>query len=208
MNKTTGISLISFLSSIAGIVISFLLLKEDVISTAWTVFKYFPDKYGVIPSTTWDGAIILGVFISVLQIVSASVAFGKRFSISWRMLAGVSLVASVYFDNWTDIIFRSGYGVGDKMIATITTLAFYTFGSEITQSLSWLIFVSLWRSAISDIMVGVVRVGNGLGSIGPEWESLTKKPKQEYQPDRKVTTQLSDPNRYNRQPLFKFHKPK
>lgn len=173
-NKITGVSLISFLSAMAGIVISFLLLKEDVISTAKTVFEYFPQRYGVTPSTSWDGAIILGVFISVLQIVSASVAFAKRFSMPWRLLAWVSLICSVYFDNWTDIIFRSGYGLGDKQIATITTLAFYTFGSEITQSLSWLVFMSLWRAAISDIMIGFTRFNQGLNSIGAEWRSLNK----------------------------------
>lgn len=207
-HKIAGVSLISFLSSIAGIAISFLLLKEDVISTAKTVFEYFPQQYGVTPSTSWDGAIILGVFISVLQIVSASVTFAKRFSTPWRLLAGISLLCSVYFDNWTDIIFRSGYGLGDKQVATITTLAFYTFGSEITQSLSWLVFVSLWRSAISDIMIGITKLNQGLDSIGAEWNQLNKKPNPQNQTDKKVTTQLSDPNRYARPSVFQIHKKK
>lgn len=219
MNKKfTGISLASFLASCAGIVISFLLLKEDVISTAHTVFEYFPLKYGVTPSTTWDGAFILGLFITVLQIVSASVAFSERFSVPWRALAGVSLLASGIFDNWTDIVFRSGNLTGDMRVAVITTLAFYTFGSEITQGLSWLVFMSSWRKAISDLMFGWASFTAGVDSIGGEWKRISQEAlKKEYgqipphqqpqqkhlEPDKKVTSIFGNPNRYQR---FDIHK--
>jgi hypothetical protein len=223
MNKKFyGVSLISFLASIAGVIISFLLLKEDVISTAHTVFEYFPSTYGVTPSTSWDGAIILGVFISVLEVVSASVAFSRKFSVSWRVLAAVSLALAGYFDNWTDIVFRSGNLQGDVRIATITTLAFYTFGSEVTQGLSWLVLVTTWRSSISDILWGWYKLKAGWASIGDERKRFEKaanaqefgsqpkdeKPKQEQNQDKKVTAPLADPNRYNRQPMFNIHKKK
>lgn len=175
MNKKFyGVSLISFIASAVGVVVSFLLLKEDVISTAHTIFEYFPLKYGVTPSTTWDGAIILGIFISILQIVSASVAFSDKFSASWRLLAGVSLFSAGYFDNWTDVVFRSGNLTGNLTVATITTLAFYTFGSEVTQSLSWLVLVSNWRTALSDLMWGWAKLGAGLSSISSEWKRFEK----------------------------------
>lgn len=224
MNKKFfGVSLISFLASVAGIIISFLLLKEDVISTAHTVFEYFPSRYGVTPSTSWDGAIILGVFISVLQIVSASVAFSNKFSLPWRALAGASLLLSGLFDNWTDIVFRSGNLTGDTQIAIITTLAFYTFGSEITQGLSWLVLMTAWRPAISDFMWGWAKFIAGMASINGEWKHFKKaaygkefsfrpddeKPKQDNQPkqpEKKVTEVFSNPNRYQRPEIFKVHK--
>lgn len=166
---------------------------------------------------------ILGVFITVLQIVSASVAFAERFSVPWRVLAGVSLLASGLFDNWTDIVFRSGNLTGDMKVAVITTLAFYTFGSEITQGLSWLVFMSSWRKAISDLMFGWASFIAGLDSIGGEWKRVSQdaskkehgqnppyqhpnqQPKQQEQ-DKKVTAVFADPNRYNRKPLFKINK--
>lgn len=172
--RLMGISLISFFASIAGIVVSFMLIKEDVTSTAHTLFEYFPLKFGVIPSATWTGAIILGVFTSILQVVAASVAFSKQFSTTNRTLAFVAFLFSCYFDNWTDVVFRSGNLTGDVRIATVTTLAFYTFGSEVTQGLSWLVFASNWRSAISDIMWGWAKVQAGFSSIGREWSNFQR----------------------------------
>lgn len=224
MNKKFyGVSLISFMAALAGVVISILLLKEDVISTAKTVFEYFPSRYGVTPSTSWDGAIILGVFTSVLQVVSASVAFSNKFGLYWRILAALSLGLSAWFDNWTDIVFRSGGLTGDVRIATISTLAFYTFGSEVTQGLSWLVLVSSWRQAVSDFLWGWAKLGAGLSSISGEWKHFQKaaynkeysnrphedeKPKQapqHKQEEKKVTSVFGDPNRYKRE-LFKINK--
>lgn len=172
--KLMGLSLFSFLASIAGIAVSLMLLKEDVVSTAHTIFEYFPNTFGVTPSTSWEGAIILGVFVSILQIISASVAFSEKFPRNSRILATVVLVASGLFDNWTDVVFRSGNLTGDMKVATITTLAFYTFGSEIAQGLSWLIFVSLWRLAISDLMWGYARLLAGFSSISAEWSKFQR----------------------------------
>lgn len=192
-----GLSLFSFLASIAGIVVSFMLLKEDVISTAHTIFEYFPSKFGVTPSTSWEGAIILGIFVSVLQIISASVAFSEKFPKTSRLMAGVVLISSGLFDNWTDVVFRSGNLTGNTRIATITTLAFYTFGSEIAQGLSWLVFVSLWRLAISDLMWGYAMFLSGISSISSEWnrfkraaynkESRERGDKPSYTPNKEET---------------------
>lgn len=182
--RLMGISLISFFASIAGIVVSFMLIKEDVTSTAHTLFEYFPLKFGVIPSATWTGAIILGVFTSILQVVAASVAFSKQFSTTNRILAFVAFLFSCYFDNWTDVVFRSGNLTGDVRIATVTTLAFYTFGSEVTQGLSWLVFASNWRSAISDIMWGWAKVQAGFSSISSEWKSFQRAANNKESKDR------------------------
>lgn len=173
-NKIVGLSFISFIASIAGLVISFMLLKEDVTSTAHTLFEYFPMKYGVIPSSEWNGSIILGLFTSVLQIVSASVMFSKSFSPQNRWLAVIAFVASCGFDNWTDVVFRSGNLTGDVQVATVTTLAFYTVGSEVLQGFSWLIFFTSWRQGISDFMWGMARLQAGFGSISSEWSNFKR----------------------------------
>ena len=173
-NKIVGLAFVSFIASIAGLVISFMLLKEDVTSTAHTLFEYFPMKYGVIPSSEWNGAVVLGLFTSVLQIVSASIMFSKSFSTQNRWLAFISFVAACGFDNWTDVVFRSGNLTGDVQVATITTLAFYTVGSEVLQGFSWLIFFTTWRQGISDFMWGAARLQAGWNSIGSEWTSFKK----------------------------------
>jgi hypothetical protein len=219
-NKLVGFSILSFLASIAGIIVSFLLLKEDVLSTAKTLFEFFPTKYGVIPSATWSGAIILGLFTSILQIVSASIALSPRYGTWARILATISLIASAWFDNWTDVVFRSGYLTGDTKIATISTLAFYTFGSEITQSLSWIVFLNIWRTAISDIMWGWAKLGAGFSSIQSEWkkfqsaakrsedkergsgEQSTIKPAQSYQPTVRPADSIHKPNFNNIQKQY------
>lgn len=168
--KITGLAFISFLFSIAGIVISTMTIREDVTSTAHTIFEYFPFKYGVTPSSTWEGALILGLFTTVLQVVAASVAFNKNFGIDMRGVAAVALILGLGFDNWTDVVFRSGNLTGDLTVAIVTTVAFYTLGSEIMQSLSWLVLLATWRPAISDIMWGLARFSAGISSIGREWK--------------------------------------
>lgn len=185
MNKRiSGIAAISFIFSIAGIIISALLLKEDVISTAHTIFEYFPNRFGVTPSSTWEGAIILGVFTTVLQVVAANVAFSNKFGWNTRGVAIVSLIASLTFDNWTDVVFRSGNMTGNMPVAIATTIAFYTLGSEITQGLSWLVLVVVWRAAISDIMWGAAKFSAGVGSIGSEWSRFRKAAiRKEFVPD-------------------------
>lgn len=199
--KLMGISLISFLAAIAGIVVSFLLIREDVTSTAHTLFEYFPMKFGVTPSSTWSGAIILGVFTSILQVVAASVAFNKQFATASRVLAFGAFIFACYFDNWTDVVFRSGNLAGDVGIATVTTLAFYTFGSEITQGLSWLVFANNWRSAISDIMWGWAKVVAGFRSISAEWANFQRAAINKENKDRGVENKPSTPSVSNK-PIY------
>lgn len=201
--KLMGISLISFFAAIAGIVVSFLLIREDVTSTAHTLFEYFPSKFGVTPSSTWAGAIILGAFTSILQVVAASVAFNKQFASANRVLAFVAFVFACYFDNWTDVVFRSGNLTGDVKIATITTLAFYTFGSEITQGLSWLVFVNNWRSAVSDIMWGWAKVGAGFRSMSAEWENFKRAAINKENKDRGVENKPQQGNNPTKMPINK-----
>lgn len=168
--KFTGIALLSFLASIAGIIIGFLLMKDDVTSTAHTLFNYFPLKYSVTPSSTWEGAIVLGLFTSVLQIVAASVVGSDKMASKTRWLAGALFLISCAFDNWTDVVYRSGNLTGNIFVAAVTTFTFYTVGSEAMQALSLLVFFSTWRTAISDIMWGVAVFEAGMRSIGAEWK--------------------------------------
>ena len=206
--KLMGISLISFFAAVAGIVVSFLLIREDVTSTAHTLFEYFPMKFGVTPSSTWSGAIILGMFTSILQVVAASVAFNKQFATASRVLAFVAFIVACYFDNWTDVVFRSGNLAGDVGIATVTTLAFYTFGSEVTQGLSWLVFVNNWRSAISDIMWGWAKVGAGFRSIGAEWANFQRAATNKENKDRGVENKSFTPNHKPTYPNKNVYAPK
>lgn len=196
--KLMGISLISFFAAIAGIIVSFLLIREDVTSTAHTLFEYFPSKFGVTPSSTWEGAIILGIFTSILQVVAASVAFNKQFSTASRVIAFVAFVFACYFDNWTDIVFRSGNLMGNVKIATVTTLAFYTFGSEVTQGLSWLVFATNWRSAISDLMWGWAKVQAGFFSISAEWANFKRAAGNKENKDRGIENKQPSYNPSNK----------
>jgi len=169
-----GLALLSFIASILGIIISVLLLKEDVLSTSHTVFEYFPLKFGVKPSATWEGAMVLGYFTSVLQIVSASIMLSDHFSKNNRYSAVVMFILSCAFDNYTDIIFRSGNLTGNLFVATVSTLAFYTVGSEVLSGFSLLVFFTFWRRAVSDLMWGIAVFGAGMRSIGAEWSRFVK----------------------------------
>ena len=206
-SKLVGFSILSFLASIAGIVVSFLLLKEDVLSTAKTLFEFFPMKYGVIPSATWSGAIVLGLFTSILQIVSASISLSPRYGSWTRILATVSLIVSAWFDNWTDVVFRSGYLTGNTRIATISTLAFYTFGSEITQSLSWIVFLNIWRVAISDFMWGSAKLGAGFSSIKLEWKKFQSAAKRVEDKERGVDESLASKPQSTVRPASSINRP-
>ena len=166
-----GIALLLFTASMFGIVTSTGLMKDDILSTANTVFTYFPLQFGVTPASTWEAALWIGAWTTILQVVSAGIAFSKRFGMWYspvRVIAFLALCASLPFDNWTDIVFRSGYLTGNLPVATITTFAIYTGGSELTQFLSLTIFFSTWRSAISDLIYAKETLSAGIRSIYPE----------------------------------------
>ena len=172
--KHNGLTLISLIAAIAGVIVSFSLLKEDVLSTAKTLFEYFPANFGVQPAMTWTGAIYLGIFVSVTQVVSASVASRKELSKAVRWTAGILLVLTIPFDAWTDIVFRSGNFTGDPLVAIVTTIAFYTFGSEIMQSLSWLIILTSWRQGVRELMWFAAKGIEGFKSIKTEWPTIRR----------------------------------
>jgi len=208
--KIHGFALVSFLAALAGLVISFLLLKEDVLSTAHTLFEYFPNKYGVSPAATWSGAIVLGLFTSIVQVVSASMMFSKEFSKANRILASFAFLVSCPFDNWTDIVFRSGNLTGDLKVATISTMAFYTLGSELLQGMSWLVALALWRRAISDAMWGLARIKAGWKSIGSEWISFDRAAQRKEKEERgiEVPSNYDTPYRHSTSPNPNGYAPK
>jgi len=172
--KHNGLTLISLIAAIAGVIVSFSLLKEDVLSTAKTLFEFFPTNFGVQPAMTWEGAIYLGIFVSVTQIVSASVASRKELAKTIRYTAGFLLALSIPFDAWTDIVFRSGNFTGNPVVATVTTIAFYTFGSELMQSLSWLIVLTSWRQGVREMMWFFAKGIEGIKSVAPEWFTIVR----------------------------------
>lgn len=169
---THKFSVILFLSSIVGIALSFLLLKEDVLSTANTLYVYFPSQFGVTPAITEDGGLFLGIFVSVAQIITLAIALSASYKVPIRVIAGLFFALAMPFDGWTDVVFRSGYLKGDLIVATITTIAFYTFGSELLQSLSWVLFLSVWRQAIADIMWSLAYGANSVSTVGREWTNF------------------------------------
>lgn len=168
-----GFALVAFFASLAGIYISFGLLKEDVLSTALTVFNYFPLEYGVTPATDMQGAMILGWFTTVLQIVTAGIIFSNGyFPKITRWIAIVSFALACGFDNWTDIVHRSGYLTGNMKVSIVTTFSFYTVGSEVLQALSWAVMITFWRTAISDVMWGWAVFLAGIRSIKNEMNNF------------------------------------
>lgn len=172
--KHNGLTLISLIAAIVGVIVSFSLLKEDVLSTAKTLFEYFPAKFGVQPAMTWDGAIYLGIFVSVMQVVSASVASRKELAKSILWTARFLFALSMPFDAWTDIVFRSGNFTGNAVVATVTTISFYTFGSELLFSLSCLIVLTSWRQGVRELMWFAALGIEGIKSISTEWRVIVR----------------------------------
>jgi hypothetical protein len=172
--KLQGTTLILFIASLAGIYISLTLLSEDVISTAHTLFEYFPNKFQVIPASTWNGAIRLGLFITVMQVISAGVGSSNRFSGVWRAIAWVLFGISLPFDMWTDMVYRSNEFQGNVWVAVVTTVGFYTFGSELLQTLSWLILIASWRVGIREGMWTMANLKQGVATIASEWHLMVR----------------------------------
>ena len=193
-NRTKKFSVLFLVASIAGIVISASLLKEDVLSTAYTLTVFFPQAFGVTPAMTENGGVYLGIFISLAQIVGAAVAFAKQYSWSVRWMAFVVVFCAVPFDSWTDIVYRSGYLSGNLAVATITTVAFYTFGSEIMQTLSLTLFFSVWRQGLADILWGAVYGWSSLATMRKEAASFARAAKRFA--DRESASRVDEKNAY------------
>lgn len=179
--KHNGVMLVSVIAAIVGLVVSFSLLKEDVLSTAKTLFEYFPSKFGVTPAMSWEGAIHLGIFVSVAQVVTISAASRVDLAKAIRWSAGAVIGPAILFDAWTDIVFRSGDFTGNPVVATVTTIAFYTFGSEFLQSLSWIVVLTSWRQAVRELMHFTAKLFEGIRSIGSEWAVIVRNARSQEQ---------------------------
>lgn len=175
------LSVIFFIASVVGIIVSSLGMYDDVMSTAHTLQIYFPITFGVTPSSTDGGNIRLGVFISVIQIITAAIALSDNFSKRYRFSAFVLLVVSVVFDAWTDIVYRSGYLTGNLAVASVTTIAFYTFGTEILSGFSIALFMMTWRQALADIAWNIAYSFNSLSTIAPEYRYFLQAAKRKAQ---------------------------
>lgn len=173
MDKIKGVVIIGFLGALAGVIVSMSLLYEDILSTANTIAEYFPVTFGVIPATTHNGAMIIGAFTSIAQIVGAVLGFNKSYDKKTRTIGKSFFFSFMIFDAWTDVVHRSGWFTGDLPIAISTTLVFYTLGSEFLQGLSWLIIGSTWRKTITEIMWGTNTFLHGMRTIRREWVSLS-----------------------------------
>lgn len=201
--RKNGMTLILLIAAVVGVITSFTLLKEDVLSTAKTLFEYFPSRYGVTPASTWEGAKFLGIFVTVTQIVAAGVAFRKELPVLIRLSAGFLLILSAPFDCWTDVVYRSGNFTGDTKVALITTIAFYTFGSEMMQSLSWLVIFMTWREGIREAMWVSARTWAGVSSIGTEWKSIRRISDNTEQKD--IQDEITNQNRLMSTPQTQTH---
>jgi len=162
------------LFSIATMVVGISLLRDDVLSTAETMFRYFPEQFGVYPATDFTGAVVLGLFISVTQIVSLVVATSPNFPKNIRWIAGFIYGTAAAIDGYTDVVHRSGGLKGDVPVSIGVTLGFYTFGSEFSTSLAAAVFGHFWRKATSDIMFGAAQFFAFLGNMAKEFSSYQR----------------------------------
>jgi len=166
--------LIAFLVGLSVALLGTALIKEDIASTAETLFVYFPIRFGVTPSVTRTGAVFLGVFTSLVQAIAIGVATSKNFTTSTRISAGVLFIIFLPFDNWTDIVHRSGYLSGNIWVAVATTIIFYTFGSEVASGLGWLAVALFFRPALSQLMLIFASVGAFFKVLKTEWRNYTR----------------------------------
>lgn len=208
-NNTNKVDIVKKLSvfltvaSLAGIVLSTLQIYEDVKSTAGTLLVYFPRQWGVFPVTTEPSSMVLGLFVSIVQIIAIAIAFSNMFSLSRRAGAGFIALVSVPFDAWTDIVYRSGYLTGNLAVSTVTTIAFYTFGSEALSAFSWLLFIATWRQAIADISWTIAFTIENVKTIAPEFKRfMAAAERQASKQLEERTSQFGYPesNRYNSNP--------
>lgn len=174
ITKPNVLLLVAMLAAIAGVFVSFSLLREDVLSTAYTMFDYFPATFSVTPASTWNGAIRLGVFITVMQIVTATIMAQKQYNIWLRVGCFILFFISMPFDSWTDVVYRSDALTGNLPVAISTTFMFYTIGSEVLQSISWIVIFTTWRKAIREGMRLSAQVLEGFRSIRTEWNTIKR----------------------------------
>jgi len=173
-NVTNGFSLLIFLFGIGALIISFSLIREDVMSTAHTMLYYFPTQFGVTPVSDMTGGIIVGLFFTFTQVASLAAAMTKEFSKKNRIVGAVLFLVFMIADNWTDIVYRSNSFTGNIWITILVTGTIYTMGSEFSSGIASSIISHYWRSAIAEIFMGVATAKNKIGLLGKEWSRYDK----------------------------------
>ena len=170
--KLNGLMIFLFLSSIAGIIVSYTLIEEDVLSTALTLFEYLPSRYGVRPAVEWEGAVRLGIFTTVAQIISGAIMGNKSIPKFWRWVAGIMFVVFMPIDYFTDVVHRSAYFTGNLPIAVVTTMIYYTLGSEMLQAASWVMLFMTWRVGIRELLWALTNVVEVVSNLGNDWRRM------------------------------------
>ena len=162
------------LFAIATLAVGISLLRDDVLSTAETMYTYFPQEFGVYPAMDFTGAIVLGLFVSVVQMVSLVVATSPAFDKNVRVIAWIVYGILAFLDGWTDVIHRSNKLKGDVGVSVGVTLGFYTLGSEFSSSLAIAVIATFWRKATSDVLFGWAQISAFLSNIAREYSSYRR----------------------------------
>ncbi len=149
-------------------------IKDDVYSSAKTLFEYFPAKFNVYPASKFENALMLGVFLSLIQAVTMAIVPSKNFSWKLRLSSLIMLIISILLDNWTDVVHRSQYLQGNIYVATGITVGFYTLGSEIATGLGLYLIGLYMRPALSQLMLLWAMLGSLIDVIRSEWNNYVK----------------------------------
>jgi len=161
--------LTAFILGLAVALVATYLIKDDVISTAETLFNYLPIKFDVRPTEAWEGALVLGAFTSLVQAIAMGIMPMKDAKTGIRISALVIFIIFLPIDNWSDIVHRSNYLSGNIWVAVGTTFIFYTFGSEIAAGLGWFTAFKFFRPAISQLMLLSASFFAFFGIVKAEW---------------------------------------
>lgn len=169
-----NMNLFIFLGALGASIIGFGLLKDDVLSTAYTMLDYFPKTFGVRPASDFNSAIIIGLFFSFTQVAGLSAALTKEFGMKQRITGFVLFIAFMLGDNWTDVVYRSQYLTGDIWISILVTGTLYTVGSEFSSGIAIALMTHYWRPALSEFLMLFATIQAKIGVLGKEWGSFSR----------------------------------
>lgn len=165
-----NLNIFIFLIGIAAAISGFSLLKEDVMSSAYTLLDYFPREFKVKPVSDLTGGIAVGLFFTFTQIAGLFAAMTKEFNIKVRWTGAILFVLFMLIDNWTDIVYRSQYLSGDLVVSVLVTGTIYTVGSEFSSGVAVALVSSFWRSALSEFLMFFAILKNKASSLGRDWK--------------------------------------
>lgn len=168
------LSVFILFSAVALMITSLFMIKEDVYSTTMTLLVYFPLAFEVNPASDLIGALALGAFVSLTQVVTIAVALNDNFLQTTRIVSIVLYVCFMLFDGFTDITHRSQYLTGNIYVASAVTFAFYTMGAEILSGFSGLLISKYWRRGISDIMLFIAGIVAFFKNVAHEWSNYRR----------------------------------